>query len=271
MSNRAVVTITGHADRERVATWAKNVELGTIVEFRKKTRSHEQNAKLHAMLGEVAEQVVWYGRKLDATDWKHIFTASLRHADVVPGIDRGTVVPLGMRTSQMTIEEMGNLIELIYAFGADPAHPVTFKEPKEQNTETSDVPHDADVGSDAVDPSGVAPTLPADEADQPGGELEPPATSSSGSTTLSNEDKDNLLALIKRLKASIGDDETIVHITGQSFAAEGRKLSPLAAEKAKTLVKLFRAICRGERDKAEVIEEACGIAQVDILELGVDL
>jgi len=137
----------------------------------------------------------------------------------------------------------------------------------EQNTEPSDVPHASDAGSDA-DPSGVAPTLPADEADQPGGELEPPATSSSGSTTLSNEDKDNLLALIKRLKASIGDDENVVQLTGHSFAAEGRKLSELAAAKAKTLVKLFRAICRGERDKAEVIEEACGIAQVDILELG---
>ncbi|WP_316309139.1 recombination protein NinB, partial [Clavibacter michiganensis] len=117
MNTRAVVAIQSEADRARVAKWAQNVEVGTIVEFRKKTRSNEQNAKLHAMLGEVAEQVVWYGRKLDSDDWKNLFTASLRVADVVPGIDRGTIVPLGIRTSSMTIEEMGNLITLIYAFG----------------------------------------------------------------------------------------------------------------------------------------------------------
>jgi len=138
---------------------------------------------------------------------------------------------------------------------------------EDENTEPSaDMPTSADAGSDN-DPMRVAPDLPA-QADQPGEDVDPPATSSSGSTTLSDEDKNNLLALIKRLKASIGDDETVVQMTGHSFAAEGRKLSELAAAKASTLVKLFRAVCRGERDKAEVIEEACGIAQVDVLELG---
>jgi hypothetical protein len=38
---------------------------------------------------------------------------------VVPGIDAGSFVPLGMRTSQMTKQELAELIELIYAFGAE--------------------------------------------------------------------------------------------------------------------------------------------------------
>ncbi|MET3585766.1 hypothetical protein ABID21_001875 [Pseudorhizobium tarimense] len=84
------------------------------------------------MLHEVAEQVEWYGQKIDAEDWKDMFTASLRHARVVPGIDKGTFVPLGMHTSTMTIEEMSNLIELVYAFGAE--HGVTFKEPQQPNS-----------------------------------------------------------------------------------------------------------------------------------------
>ncbi|MGN8022307.1 recombination protein NinB [Phyllobacterium sp. 22229] len=187
MSARAVVTIQDETDRARVAKWAKNVEVGTIVEFRKKTRSNEQNAKLHAMLGEVAEQVVWYGRKLDSDDWKNLFTASLRVADVVPGIDRGTIVPLGIRTSSMTIEEMGNLITLIYAFGDTQTPPVKFKEPRESNTETSadDLPTKADAGSDvdAISPDErVASDLTADEADQPDDVLDPPAEASLGST-----------------------------------------------------------------------------------------
>ncbi len=55
MSTRQTVTINGPDDRQRIATWARNVEAGTVVTFRKKSRSTEQNAKLHAMLGEVAK------------------------------------------------------------------------------------------------------------------------------------------------------------------------------------------------------------------------
>lgn len=135
MSTRQTVTIQGPDDRQRIATWARNVEAGTVVTFRKKSRSTEQSAKMWAMLGEVAEQVEWYGQKLDAEDWKDMFTASLRHARVVPGIDKGTYVPLGMHTSTLTIEEMSNLIELIYAFGAE--HGVVFKDPKEPDQPNS--------------------------------------------------------------------------------------------------------------------------------------
>ena len=140
MTTRATVTISGPAEREQVIRWARNVEIGTIVEFRKKTRSNEQNAKLHAMLGEVAEQVVWYGSKLKVEDWKNMFTASLRKAQVVPGIDPGTVVPLGIHTSTMTVDEMSNMIEAIYAFGADPEHPVVFKEPQQPDSDAASPP-----------------------------------------------------------------------------------------------------------------------------------
>ena len=47
-------------------------------------------------------------------------SASLRKARVVPGIDPGTYVPLGMRTSDMSKEEMGLLLDLIAAFAAAP-------------------------------------------------------------------------------------------------------------------------------------------------------
>lgn len=139
MTTRATVTINSPADRDQISRWAQKVEVGTIVEFRKKTRSNEQNAKLHAMLSEVAAQVVWYGAKLNVEDWKNMFSASMRKAQVVPGIDPGTVVPLGIHTSTMTVDEMSNMIEAIYAFGADPAHPVVFKEPQD-NTESGSSP-----------------------------------------------------------------------------------------------------------------------------------
>jgi len=81
-----------------------------------------------AMLGEVSCQVDWYGRKLSAEDWKHVFTASLMQMDTVPGIDGGIVV-LGQSTSKMTVAQVRDLIELISAFGADKG--VRFHEPDE--------------------------------------------------------------------------------------------------------------------------------------------
>lgn len=154
MTTRQTVTIQTPDDRQRIATWARNVEAGTVVTFRKKSRSTEQSAKMWAMLHEIAEQVEWYGAKLEAEDWKDMATASLRHARVVPGIDRGTYVPLGMHTSTMTIEEMTNLIEFLYAFGAE--HGVVFKDPKEQ-PESGSSPHpEPDSADEATPPASSA-------------------------------------------------------------------------------------------------------------------
>jgi hypothetical protein len=87
------------------------------LEARKQTRSTEQNRRLWAMLGDVSDQVVWHGRKLTSEEWKHVFSASLKRQDVVPGLDGGFVV-LGLSTSKMTVSEMSDLQTLIEAFGA---------------------------------------------------------------------------------------------------------------------------------------------------------
>lgn len=119
---RAIVEIKGQAERNLIARWAmdtQNVPAGTTVEFRAPRRSLDQNALMWSLLGQISKQVDWYGQKLSSEDWKDVCTASLRRTRVVPGIDAGTFVPLGMRTSQMTKEEISELIELIYAFGAE--------------------------------------------------------------------------------------------------------------------------------------------------------
>ncbi len=87
------------------------------------TRTLEQNAKLWAMLGDVAEQVRWpvNGRdeQLAPEAWKDIFTASLSQEQRLAAGLRGGVVLLGERTSAMGVRRMAELIELIYAFGAE--------------------------------------------------------------------------------------------------------------------------------------------------------
>jgi hypothetical protein len=70
-----------------------------------------------ANLEDIAQQVVWYGQKLDKQEWKDVLTAGLKKQKIVPGIEGGFVV-IGARTSKMTVAEMNELIELAVMFGA---------------------------------------------------------------------------------------------------------------------------------------------------------
>lgn len=96
-----------------------------VMEIKPVTRSLEQNSKMWACLTDISKQVNWYGHKLSPDDWKHVLSASLRKQRAVPGIDGGFVV-VGLSTSQMTIAEMSEMIELAHAFGAD--HGVKFND-----------------------------------------------------------------------------------------------------------------------------------------------
>jgi len=125
MSRRTLVLRT-QADRDRASRWVQGVSPGTTVEFRQARRSLDQNALLWSRLSELSEAVEWHGQRLSPEDWKSLCTASLRKCRFVPGIDPGTVVPIGMRTSDMTKEEMNDLLTLIEAFAAERG--LTFKD-----------------------------------------------------------------------------------------------------------------------------------------------
>lgn len=90
-----------------------------VIEIKEMTRSLAQNSMLWACLTDIAEQVVWHGRKLAKEDWKHVLSAALYQQDVVPNLNGNGFVVLGKSTSQMTVREMRDLIELAQAFGAE--------------------------------------------------------------------------------------------------------------------------------------------------------
>lgn len=93
----------------------------------KRRRSVEQNAKMWATLADIAEQVVWYGQKLAPVEWKDVLMASLKRQKAVPGIDGGFVV-VGGRTSELSVKEMGELLELAEAFAAQQGVKLTAPE-----------------------------------------------------------------------------------------------------------------------------------------------
>ena len=64
---------------------------GHTLEFivRKKRRSTEQNARLHAMLGDIAKQKEWAGARRDIETWKRLMTAAWLRARGEEGRGRG--------------------------------------------------------------------------------------------------------------------------------------------------------------------------------------
>src|SRR5574343_833640 len=81
-------------------------------------RTLQQNAIMWVMLTDISNQVEWHGLHLEPAEWKDMLSASLKKQKVVPGIDDGFVV-VGTSTSNMSKQEMADMIELMNAFGAE--------------------------------------------------------------------------------------------------------------------------------------------------------
>lgn len=122
---RYTIPLNSAADRERAGRYVAKAPPGTRVEFKAIKRSLPQNDRMWAMLTDVAEQVLWHGVKLRPDDWKLIFLDAMkREMRMVPNLDGDGFVNLGRSSSDLSKAEMTDLIELIFAFGAN--HDVTF-------------------------------------------------------------------------------------------------------------------------------------------------
>jgi len=127
---RATLVLVSHEIRQRAAHWAAKLPEGTRIDFKAPKRSLPQNDRMWAMLTDVATQLTWHGVKLTADDWKLIFLDALkRELRIVPNLDGTGFVNLGRSSSDLSKEEMSELIDLIAVFGAN--HHVTFHEPEE--------------------------------------------------------------------------------------------------------------------------------------------
>ena len=118
MSDRQLFRLVHPTARQMASRACIQAPDGYVVEIKPRTRSLDQNARMWAMLAEIAQQVEWHGQKLAAEDWKHVFSASLKQQRAVPGLSGGLVV-LGQSTSKMTVREMSDLMEIASAFGAE--------------------------------------------------------------------------------------------------------------------------------------------------------
>ena len=75
-------------------------------------RSLQANKLMWVKLNELERTRKWHGRKLAASNWKHLITAGMEQKVVVPNIAGDGFVILGKATSNMTVKQMNQVIEM---------------------------------------------------------------------------------------------------------------------------------------------------------------
>lgn len=132
MTSRTVFLEVGNA-RDRMAyAWklaCEYLQLGKPVRLRiddkQPTRTLDQNAKFHALCGDIAKQRKWAGQEIDTEGWKRLLVDAWARAEgkgqgrVVPSLDGQSVVNLGIQTRRMRVADMAELIEFAQAWAVD--------------------------------------------------------------------------------------------------------------------------------------------------------
>ena len=105
-----------------------------VLEVRPQTRSDAQNRLLHAMLGDIARQVEWAGKKRDTDTWRRLLTAAWLRArgesvELLPALDGHGVDVVFRHTSKLTRAECSELCEFVMAWCAE--HDVTLRDARQ--------------------------------------------------------------------------------------------------------------------------------------------
>ena len=100
--------------------------MGSRFSVKPPRRTLDQNAKMWAMLGELAVQKP-EGRELTPDVWRSLFLHALDHAQRFEmALDGKGMVPVGFRSSKLSKAQFSDLIEVIHEYGA--RHGVEFSE-----------------------------------------------------------------------------------------------------------------------------------------------
>lgn len=124
------ITLSGNGPRGRASTLVRKLKDGWRVSVSKPNRSRDQNDKLWAMLTDLSHAKP-EGRMHTPDDWKCLTMHACGHdVQFQVGLD-GKPFPTGFRSSQLKVGQMSDLIEWIYAYGAE--HGVEWSEPKQRD------------------------------------------------------------------------------------------------------------------------------------------
>lgn len=121
------VILAGPSQRAFAKQLIDRAPYEAIVTVKAATRSNEQNAKLWAMLSDLSRAKP-EGRLHTPEVWKQLVMHACGHAVQFEIGLNGQPFPTGFRSSRLTKAQMSDLIEWIYAYGAE--HGVVWTEPE---------------------------------------------------------------------------------------------------------------------------------------------
>lgn len=111
------VIIRGDDQRALAKHLIDRAPVDAVVTVKEGTRTLDQNARLWAMLSDVARAKP-EGRSWAPETWKAGFMSALGHEIVwQPGIDGAPAFPAGFRTSRLSKARMADLITFVAAYG----------------------------------------------------------------------------------------------------------------------------------------------------------
>lgn len=125
---RALIILNTEADRAKVSDWTRKAPWGTRIEFKASKRTLDQNSRMWAMLTDVAQQAKHIERRYTPDQWKILFMhACGREVQFLPSLDGTTFIPWGQSSSDLSKQEMSDLMEFMTAWGVE--HGVVFHDP----------------------------------------------------------------------------------------------------------------------------------------------
>lgn len=102
--------------------WIKGGPVQITLDEPKRTLA--ENALLHVLISELAGKLEWAGKKRDTETWKRLLVAAWMRSEgkpveILPALDGHGVELIPVRTSKLGKRACADLIEFIYAWGAE--------------------------------------------------------------------------------------------------------------------------------------------------------
>jgi hypothetical protein len=131
VTSRVQLVLTGRAVRERAMAWIGKAPAGTRIEFKPPQRTIAQNDRMWAMLTDIVTQYD-FGRPYTTNEAKVVFLhACGKELETIPTLDRTGFITYGQSSSDLSVKEMTDLIEFMFAWGAE--NGIEWSDPKFKN------------------------------------------------------------------------------------------------------------------------------------------
>lgn len=118
---RKTLKLTGDIARQAACRYIMQAPEGYSVTIGEQSRSAEANARLHAMISDVAAQIEYMGKRRSVEFWKGLFVSGWEIAtgqkpEIIPGIE-GEFINIRQSTTNLSGRKIADLMQYIEAHG----------------------------------------------------------------------------------------------------------------------------------------------------------